>query len=171
MLTKSKTSSSQALEETLGKRLNASGPPPPERLGGWGEQLSRDGPALEPSSPAVRQGGTWGAIRVPTMSSREGMGETHSINRQTLLFQERKYAMTPELHPAPHVHSWGHSACTPKLQLHTQPAHSTIWPPLSRRRVHRRHSPSPGGPQGRGSHRSCKWHRGYWKRKCQDLCP
>lgn len=32
--------------------------------------------------------------------------------------------MTPELYPAPHVHSWGHPACTPKLQLHTQPAHS-----------------------------------------------
>lgn len=69
--------------------------------------------------------------------------------------------MTPELYPAPH----GHYGDTP-------PAHTaTSWPPLSLRRVLRWQRPTPGGPQGRGSHGSCKWRRGYWDRECRGLCP
>lgn len=79
--------------------------------------------------------------------------------------------MTPELDPAPHVHSGGHPACTPKLQLHTQPVHSHHLATAQAEACAQGAQSNPRWATGKSSHRSWKWPRGYWDRECQGLCP
>lgn len=78
------------------------------------------------------------------------MGQTHPINKPRFCYFKKANIQR--------LRSWTlHPTCT---QGDTPPAHpsssythslhtATTWPPLRRRRVHRGHSPTPGGPQGR----------------------